>query len=124
MERVLERDDTPRDWVRLHMIVLALVGGIALGIVIIDAQVGKFVEAGSMPRLRTIFLLSVITAGLGARALLARKTSTVDKQGWVFLIVTGLLLLAVAAYGFADCYIEVRDSYDLVMRVAEKSLKK
>ena len=122
MDRVLEPQEAPQDWVRLHMFALALLGGVVLGVVIIDTEVARFVESASMPRLRAVFFLSVIAAGMGARALLARNTSTVDKQGWVFLIVTGLCLLAVAAYGFADCYIEVRDAYDLVMRVAEKSL--
>lgn len=122
MSTALEAPVSQRDWVRLHIVVLAVIVGVALGILIIDTQVGNFVDARKMPLLRSIFFLSVLTAGIGARALLARNTATVDKQGWVFLVVTGLLLLAAAAYGFADCYVEVRDAYYLALRITEKSL--
>ncbi|MGE3316388.1 MAG: hypothetical protein AB7O26_14830, partial [Planctomycetaceae bacterium] len=89
MNTVLQSEFAERDWVRLHLILLALVVGVTLGVVIIDAQIGRFVDSESMPRLRAVFFLSVLTAGVGARALLARNTSTVDKQGWVFLIGAG-----------------------------------
>lgn len=124
MNTVLQSDLAEREWVRLHLVLLALIVGVALGVVIIDSQIARFVVAESMPRLRAVFFLSVVTAGLGARALLARNTSTVDKQGWIFLVIAGLLLLVIAAYGFADCYVEVRDSYELAMRIAEKSPRK
>ena len=121
MEKSLVSDDTS-PWVRLHVIVLLLIVCASVGMVIIDARLGDFVERGLMSKFRTVLFLSVLSAGIGARALLARKTATVDTQGWVFLVLVGLLFLAVAAYGFADCYYDIREAYERVLRGAGETL--
>jgi len=122
MEKLVPSDEDVRQWVSYHLVSLALIAGIALGVILIDRRIGEYVGAAVMPQFRAILLLSVLTAGLGARALLARNTATVDAQGWWFLILAGLLLLAVAAYGFADCYFEVREAYDRALKAAATAL--
>ena len=121
MEKSLVSDDAGQ-WVRLHVVGLLLIVCVSVGLVIIDARLGDFVERGLMSEFRTVLFLSVLSAGIGARALLARKTATVDTQGWVFLVLIGLLFLAVAAYGFADCYYDIRESYERVLRGAGETL--
>jgi hypothetical protein len=64
-----------------------------------------------MPAFRAILLVSVLLAGLGARALLAWRSATVDLQGRIFLVVTGLVLLTGAAFGLSDCMQEIREHY-------------
>ena len=121
MEKSLVSDDTS-PWVRLHVMGLLLIVCASVGMVIIDARLGDFVERGVMSKFRTVLFLSVLSAGIGARALLARKTATVDTQGWVFLVLVGLLFLAVAAFGFADCYFDVREAYERALRGAGEIL--
>ncbi len=121
MDRTLSTDDG-RNWVRLHVLVMALITGAVIGLVIIDGRIGEFVDRAVMPQFRSMLLISVLSAGIGARAILARNTATVDTQGWVFLVLSGLLFLAVAAWGFTDCFIEVRDAHKLA--TAQKSIVK
>src|SRR5205823_5739753 len=92
--------------------------GVAIGMIIVDAKIAEIIEpkAGSvdpkaMSSFRTILLLSVLLAGLGARALLAWRSATVDLQGRIFLAVVGLALLTGAAFGLADCGQEVLERF-------------
>jgi hypothetical protein len=101
-----------RGWVHYHIIAFFGVIGVACGLMIVDAKTADIIGASSMPGFRSVLLLSVLLTGVGARALLAWRSGTVDLQGRVFLTVTGLALLTGAAFGLSDCYQEVKERYD------------
>jgi hypothetical protein len=103
-----EDDAETRRWVRSHVIVFFLVIGVAVGMLIVDSKIAQIIGEKKMPGFRAILLLSVLLAGLGARSLLAFRSATVDLQGRIFLAVTGLLLLLIAAFGLSDCRLEIR----------------
>ena len=56
-----------------------------------------------------MLLVSVLLAGLGARAVLAFRTATVDLQGRIFLTALGLVPSAGAAFGMANCHQEIKE---------------
>jgi hypothetical protein len=103
MNPMHEDDPEVRRWVRYHVTAYFVIIGVAVGLIIVDAKIGEIVGAGAMRGFRTILLLSILLAGLGARALLAWRSATVDLQGRIFLTATGLILLTGAAIGFSDC---------------------
>jgi hypothetical protein len=80
-----------------------------IGLVIVDSKVEEIIGAKAMPFFRTVLLVSVLLAGLGARAVLAFRSATFDLQGRIFLTVLGLLLLAGAAFGMANCHQEIKE---------------
>lgn len=106
-----QQDAVARQWVRYHVVGFFAVLGVAAGLLIVDRKVGQIIGGGQMPTFRAILLVSVLLAGLGARALLAWRSATVDLQGRIFLVVTGLVLLTGAAFGLSDCMQEVREHY-------------
>jgi hypothetical protein len=101
-----------RRWVRDHVAALLATLGVAAGLIIADAKVSELIGAELMPGFRSILLLSVLLAGLGARAVLAWRSGTVDLQGRIFLVVVGLALLTGAAFGLSDCFQEVNEHYN------------
>ncbi len=85
---------------------------------IVDSKVEEIIGAKAMPFFRTVLLVSVLLAGLGARALLAFRSATFDLQGRIFLTVLGLLLLAGAAFGMANCHQEIKEHRSRRRKVA------
>src|SRR5580658_6417630 len=108
-ETPAEDDAETRRWVRSHVIGFFATIGVVIGLVIVDSKVEEIVGSKSMPFFRTVLLVSVLLAGLGARALVAFRSATVDLQGRIFLSVVGLVLLAGAAFGMANCRQEIKD---------------
>jgi hypothetical protein len=98
-------------WVRYHVVGFFATLGVAAGLLIADSKLAQIIGDARMPGFRAILLVSVLLAGLGARALLAWRSATVDLQGRIFLTVTGLVLLTGAAYGLSDCWQEIREHY-------------
>jgi hypothetical protein len=98
-------------WVHYHVIGFFLAIGVVLGLIIVDTRIEEIIGAKRMPGFRTILLLSVLLAGLGARALVAWRSATVDLQGRIFLTLTGLVLLTGAALGLSDCLQEIKEQY-------------
>lgn len=107
----VQQEAVTRQWVRYHVIGFFSTLGVAAGLLIVDRKVGQIIGIAQMPAFRAILLVSVLLAGLGARALLAWRSATVDLQGRIFLAVTGLVLLTGAAFGLSDCMQEVREHY-------------
>ncbi len=108
-ETPTEDDATTRRWVRSHVIGFFATIGVVIGLVIVDSKVEEIIGAKAMPFFRTVLLVSVLLAGLGARALLAWRSATVDLQGRIFLVVLGLVLLTGAAFGMANCHQEIKE---------------
>ena len=106
-----QQEAEARQWVRYHVVGFFAALGVAGGLLIVDRKVGQIIGGGQMPAFRAILLVSVLLAGLGARALLAWRSATVDLQGRIFLVVTGLVLLTGAAFGLSDCMQEIREHY-------------
>lgn len=106
-----QQEAVTRQWVRHHVIGFIATLGVAAGLLIVDRKVGQIIGPAQMPAFRTILFVSVLLAGLGSRALLAWRSATVDLQGRIFLVVTGLVLLTGAAFGLSDCMQEVREHY-------------
>lgn len=100
-----------RRWVRYHVVGFFTAIGVAAGLLIVDRKVAQIIGFGEMPAFRAILLVSVLLSGLGARALLAWRSATVDLQGRIFLAATGLVLLTGAAFGLSDCLQEIREHY-------------
>lgn len=98
-------------WVQYHVVGFFLLIGVAVGLIIVDTRIEEIIGAKRMPGFRTILLLSVLLAGLGARALVAWRSATVDLQGRIFLTLTGLVLLTGAAFGLSDCLQEIKEQY-------------
>ncbi len=106
-----QQEAVTRQWVRHHVIGFIATLGVAAGLLIVDRKVGQIIGPAQMPAFRAILFVSVLLAGLGSRALLAWRSATVDLQGRIFLVVTGLVLLTGAAFGLSDCMQEVREHY-------------
>jgi len=106
-----DQEAEARRWVRYHVVGFFATIGVAAGLLIVDRKVSQIIGDSRMPAFRAILLVSVLLAGLGARALLAWRSATVDLQGRIFLAVTGLVLLTGAAYGLSDCMQEIREHY-------------
>jgi hypothetical protein len=108
-ETTTEDDVETRRWVSSHVIGLFASIGAVIGLMIADAKVEEIIGAKSMPFFRSVLLVSVLLAGLGARAILAWRSATFDLQGRIFLTLTGLILLTGAAFGMANCGKEIHD---------------
>jgi hypothetical protein len=104
-----EDDANSRRWVRSHVVGFFAAIGVMLGLVIVDSKIEEIVGPKSMPFFRAVLFVSVLLAGLGARALVAWRSATVDLQGRIFLTVVGLILLTGAAFGMANCRQEIKD---------------
>jgi hypothetical protein len=100
-----------RRWVRYHVVGYFATIGVAVGLLIVDRKVAQIIGDRQMAGFRAILLVSVLLAGVGARALLAWRSATVDLQGRIFLTVVGLVLLVGAAFGLSDCLQEIREHY-------------
>jgi len=100
-----------RQWVRYHVVGYFATIGVAVGLLIVDRHVAQIIGDSQMAGFRAILLVSVLLAGVGARALLAWRSATVDLQGRIFLTVVGLILLTGAAFGLSDCLQEIREDY-------------
>jgi hypothetical protein len=108
-ETPTEDDAETRRWVRSHVIGFFATIGAVTGLMIADAKVEEIIGVKSMPFFRSVLLVSVLLAGLGARAILAWRSATFDLQGRIFLTLTGLILLAGAAFGMAHCGDEINE---------------
>jgi hypothetical protein len=106
-----QQEAEARQWVRYHVVGLFATIGVAAGLIIVDTRVAKIIGDSQMPGFRAILLVSVLLAGVGARALVAWRSGTVDLQGRIFLTVVGLVLLTGAAFGLSDCLQEIREHY-------------
>jgi len=103
-------DDTDSGtWVRSHVIGLFATIGVVIGLVIADSKIEEIIGEKAIPLFRTVLLVSVLLAGLGARALFAWRSGTVDLQGRIFLTLIGLVLLTGAAFGISNCLQEIRE---------------
>jgi hypothetical protein len=100
-----------RRWVRYHVVGYFATIGVAAGLLIVDRRVAQIIGDSKMSGFRAILLVSVLLAGVGARALAAWRSATVDLQGRIFLTVVGLVLLTGAAFGLSDCLQEIREDY-------------
>jgi hypothetical protein len=109
IEAPAEEDIETRRWVRSHVIGFFAIIGVVVGLIIVDSKVEEIIGEKGMPFFRTVLLVSVLLAGLGARALLAWRTATVDLQGRIFLTAIGLVLLTGAAFGMTNCMQEIRE---------------
>ena len=99
-----------RRWVCANVVGFFATIGVVTGLVIVDSKIEEIVGPKSMPFFRTVLLVSVLLAGLGARALVAWRSATVDLQGRIFLTGVGLVLLVGAAFGMANCRQEIKDA--------------
>jgi hypothetical protein len=106
-----QQEAESRQWVRYHIVGFFATIGVAAGLLIVDRKVAQIIGSNQMPAFRAILLVSVLLAGLGARALLAWRSATVDLQGRIFLAASGLVLLTGAAFGLSDCMQEIREHY-------------
>jgi hypothetical protein len=109
IEAQVNEDIETRRWVRSHIVGFFAVIGVVAGLIIVDSKVEEIIGENGMPFFRTVLLVSVLLAGLGARAILAWRTATVDLQGRIFLTAIGLLLMAGAAFGMSNCLQEIRE---------------
>jgi hypothetical protein len=109
IEAPVDEDIETRRWVRSHVIGFFAIIGVAAGLIIVDSKVEEIIGEKGMPFFRTVLLVSVLLAGLGARAILAWRTATVDLQGRIFLTAIGLVLLTGAAFGMSNCMQEIRE---------------
>ena len=96
-------------WVRYHVTAFFILIGVSIGLIIVDAKVAEIIGPKQMSGFRAILFVSVLLAGVGARALLAWRSGTVDLQGRILLAVIGLVLLTGSAFGLSDCLQEVRE---------------
>jgi hypothetical protein len=94
-------------WVRSHVVGFFAAIGVMIGLLIVDSKVEEIIGQKEMPFFRTVLLVSFLLAGLGARALAAWRSGTVDLQGRIFLTVVGLALLTGAALGMTNCLQEI-----------------
>ncbi len=106
-----QQEADARRWVRYHVVGYFATIGVAIGLLIVDRRVAQIIGDSKMSGFRAILLVSVLLAGVGARALLAWRSATVDLQGRIFLTVVGLVLLTGAAFGLSDCLQEIREDY-------------
>jgi hypothetical protein len=106
-----QQEADARRWVRYHVVGYFATIGVAIGLLIVDRRVAQIIGDSKMSGFRAILLVSVLLAGVGARALLAGRSATVDLQGRIFLTVVGLVLLTGAAFGLSDCLQEIREDY-------------
>ncbi len=106
-----QQEADARRWVRYHVVGYFATIGVAAGLLIVDHRVAQIIGDSKMSGFRAILLVSVLLAGVGARALLAWRSATVDLQGRIFLTVVGLVLLTGAAFGLSDCLQEIREDY-------------
>src|SRR5262249_41168563 len=109
IESQTEDDTDSGTWVRSHVIGLFATIGVVIGLVIADSKIEEIIGQKAIPLFRTVLLVSVLLAGLGARALFAWRSGTVDLQGRIFLTLTGLVLLTGAAFGMTNCLQEIRE---------------
>jgi hypothetical protein len=108
-ESETQDDVAARRWVRANVVGFFATIGVAIGLVIVDSKIDEIIGPKSMPFFRAVLLVSVLLAGLGARALVAWRSATVDLQGRIFLTLVGLLLLVGAAFGMANCRQEIKE---------------
>jgi len=106
-----QQEADARRWVRYHVIGFFATIGVVAGLLIVDSKIAQIIGDSQMPGFRAILLVSVLLAGVGARALLAWRSATVDLQGRIFLAATGLVLLTGSAFGLSDCLQEIREHY-------------
>jgi hypothetical protein len=106
-----QQESDARRWVRYHVIGFFATIGVVAGLLIVDSKIAQIIGDSQMPGFRAILLVSVLLAGVGARALLAWRSATVDLQGRIFLAATGLVLLTGSAFGLSDCLQEIREHY-------------
>lgn len=104
-----ESDAETRRWVRSHVVGFFAVIGVAIGLVIVDSKIEEIIGPKAMPFFRTVLLVSILLAGLGARSLVAWRSARVDLQGRIFLTLIGLVLLTGAAMGMSNCLQEIRE---------------
>jgi hypothetical protein len=104
-----EDDAETRRWVRMNVTGFFASIGVVIGLVIVDSKVEEIIGEKAMPFFRTVLLVSVLLAGLGARSLVAWRSATFDLQGRIFLTVVGLVLLTGAALGMSNCLQEIRE---------------
>jgi hypothetical protein len=104
-----ESDAETRRWVRSHVVGFFAVIGVAIGLVIADSKIEEIIGPKAMPFFRTVLLVSILLAGLGARSLVAWRSARVDLQGRIFLTLIGLVLLTGAAMGMSNCLQEIRE---------------
>jgi hypothetical protein len=109
IESPTEDDVDSRPWVRSNVIGFFATIGVVVGLMIVDSKIEEIIGDKGMPLFRTILLVSVLLAGLGARALVAWRSATVDLQGRIFLTVTGLVLMTGAAFGLSNCLQDIRE---------------
>jgi hypothetical protein len=109
IESETDDDAETRRWVRANVVGFFATIGVVIGLVVVDSKVEEVIGPKSMPFFRTVLLVSVLLAGLGARALVAWRSATVDLQGRIFLTVVGLILLTGAAFGMANCRQEIKE---------------
>ncbi len=109
IESPTEDDVDSRPWVRSNVIGFFATIGVVIGLVIVDSKIEEIIGPKAMPFFRTVLLVSVLLAGLGARALVAWRSATVDLQGRIFLTVIGLVLLTGAAFGMSNCLQDIRE---------------
>jgi len=107
IESETQDDVRSRRWVRSNVVAFFAVIGVVIGLMIVDSKVEEIIGPKEMPFFRTVLLLSVLLAGLGARSLVAWRSATVDLQGRIFLTVLGLVLLTAAALGMTNCLQEL-----------------
>ena len=108
-----EQEADTRRWVRYHVVGFFATIGVVVGLLIVDARIAQIIGDDRMPRFRSILLVAVLLAGIGARAILGWRSATVDLQGRIFLVAIGLVLLTGAAYGLSDCFQEISEHYKI-----------
>jgi hypothetical protein len=109
IESPTEDDVETRRWVRMNITAFFATIGVVIGLLIVDSKVEEIIGEKAMPFFRTVLFVSVLLAGLGARALVAWRSATVDLQGRIFLSVIGLVFLTGAAFGMANCRQEINE---------------
>jgi hypothetical protein len=109
IESPIEDDVETHRWVRMNLTAFFATIGVVVGLLIVDSKVEEIIGEKSMPFFRTVLLVSLLLAGLGARALVAFRSATVDLQGRIFLTLIGLVFLTGAAFGMANCGKEINE---------------
>ncbi len=104
-----EDEAAARRWVRMNVTGFFATIGVVIGLIIVDSKIEEIIGVKAMPFFRSVLFCSVLLAGLGARALLAWRSATVDLQGRIFLSVIGLVMLTGAAFGMANCGQEIKE---------------
>jgi hypothetical protein len=109
IESQTEDDAEAHRWVRMNVTAFFATIGVVIGLIIVDSKIEQILGEKAMPFFRTVLLVSVLLTGLGARALVAWRSATVDLQGRIFLTVIGLAFLTGAAIGMSNCGQEIKE---------------